>query len=87
MPTNTERGVTSYRDDWTAPEYASGKDEERAAYNAAQTAAYNAAETLYELLDDLCDPPADMSNGRAALEAMTVKMKDMADECRRLLIW
>ena len=85
MPYTTERGVTSYRDNWTAPEYATGADEERAAYNNAQDAAYAAAESLYGLLDNLYDPPADVIDGRAALEAMAAKLNDMGNECRRLL--
>jgi len=85
MPYTTERGVRSYHDHDTPPEFAAGADEERAGYNDAQNTAFAAAEKLHELLDDLCEPPADVSNGRAALEAMTAKMKDMANECRRLL--
>ena len=53
MPYTEERGVRSYHDRDTAPEFASGADEDRAAYNAEVDAAFSAAEALVDAVDYL----------------------------------
>ena len=47
MPYAIERGVRSYRDHDTPAEYASGADEERAAFNDARDAAFTASERVF----------------------------------------
>ena len=85
MPYKTERGVTSYSDHDTPSEYATGADEARAAYNEVQDAAFAAAEKLHELIDDLCDPPSEIITGTAVLLAMTMKLREFANDARKLM--
>lgn len=58
MPYATERGVRSYSDHDTPPEFATSADEDRAAYNAARDEAFATAETVCSLLDEAWEPPA-----------------------------
>lgn len=86
MPYSTERGVTSYSDRDTPPEFASGEDEDRAEYNGARDAAFAAAEKLCSLLDELYEPATDDLHGEAhRLDRMSGKLLAMVVEAERLL--
>lgn len=86
MPYSTERGVTSYHDRDTPPEFASAEDEERSRYNGARDAAYEATEKLLDLLDDLYEPHADdLHDAAKRLDQMGGKLLALVAEAERLL--
>jgi hypothetical protein len=57
MPYVTERGVTSYYDRDTPPEFATGQDEDAERFNVNRDRAYQAAEEIFSVLDDLYSHP------------------------------
>lgn len=83
MPYTTERGVTTYSDRDTPPEYADSADEERAAYNEAFDEAFAFGETLIGLLDDLIEPPTGVSADQ--VRAIGNKVHDLNLEIAALL--
>ena len=82
MPYTTERGVTSYSDHDTPPEYATSADEERAAYNDAHDDAFRAVEELYGLVDDLIEPTKNAT--AAAMGQLRDKIIALAADAKKL---
>lgn len=80
MPYTVERGVRSFNDHDTPPEFASGTDEDAAAFNQARDEAFQTAEAIFEHLNDLYSPTrptkrAEMAKVAEDLEALLARIK------------
>ena len=81
MPYTVERGVRSFSDRDTPPEYATGDDEDRDAFNVARDSALADAEALVGVLDNYGEPDAAKAG---KMKALAKKVAAVLAEARAL---
>jgi hypothetical protein len=82
MSYSTERGVTSYADRDTPAEFATGQDEDAAAFNGARDRAFAFSEEIATALDAIYGEPipskrgemAEIADGLAVIAARVAKL-------------
>ncbi len=82
MAYTTERGVRSYHDHDTPPEFASGADEMAHAFNEARDAAIRDAEELYGILDEKFDDGE--GDNAADMATLAAKIADALAYARQI---